>query len=189
VISYTYDQVVATLKAGRANYSPNGQIFLVQMGAKDSKVAGTCNFSMCPAGPKGRFPGVATHGWGIPAGSKNKDAAWQFITWAMSKPIIRQMVVERGYSSITRRSLIDSPEFKGKLTVNGHDIVKIYLDTIALGAQGYMKYRTIYVFPQVDKQIDIAIQNIASGQLSATAAMTQAQQNSLAELKRAGIKL
>ena len=68
-------QVVATLKAGRANYSPNGQIFLVQMGAKDSKVAGTCNFSMCPAGPKGRFPGVATHGWGIPAGSKNKDAA------------------------------------------------------------------------------------------------------------------
>jgi multiple sugar transport system substrate-binding protein len=32
-VSYTYDQVVATLKAGRANYSPNGQIFLVQMGA------------------------------------------------------------------------------------------------------------------------------------------------------------
>ncbi len=189
VISYTYDQVVATLKAGRANYSPNGQIFLVQMGAKDSKVASTCNFSMCPAGPKGRFPGVATHGWGIPTGSKNKDAAWQFITWAMSKPIIRKMVVERGYSSITRRSLIDSPEFQGKLTVNGHDIVKIYLDTIALGAQGYMKYRTIYVYPQVDKQIDIAIQNIASGQLSATAAMKQAQQNSLAELKRAGIRL
>ena len=72
----------------------------------------------------------------------------------MSKPIIRQMVVERGYSSITRRSLIESPEFKGKLTVNGHDIVKIYLDTIALGAQGYMKYRTIYVYPQVDKQIE-----------------------------------
>ncbi len=188
VISYTYDQVVATLKAGRANYSPNGQIFLVQMGAADSKVAQTCNFSMCPAGPKGRFPGVATHGWGIPTGSKNKDAAWQFITWAMSKPMIRKMVVERGYSSITRRSLIDSPEFKGKLTVNGHDIVKIYLDTIALGAQGYMKYRTIYVYPQVDKQIDIAIQNIASGQMSAKEAMGQAQQNSFAELKRAGIK-
>jgi hypothetical protein len=56
---------------------------------------------------------------------------------------------------------IDSPEFKGKLTVNGHDIVKIYLDTIELDARRYMKYRTIYVYPQVDKQIDIAIQNIA----------------------------
>jgi multiple sugar transport system substrate-binding protein len=188
-ISYTYDQVVATLKAGRANYSPNGQIFVLQMGAKDSKVANTCNFSMCPAGPIGRFPGVATHGWGIPTGSKNKDAAWQFITWAMSKPVIQRMVTERGYSSITRRSLIDSPEFKGKLTVNGHDIVKIYLDTIALGERGYMKYRTIYVYPQVDKQIDIAIQNIASGQMSAKEAMQQAQQNSLVELKRAGLKL
>jgi multiple sugar transport system substrate-binding protein len=99
------------------------------------------------------------------------------------------MVVERGYSSITRRSLIESPEFKGKLTVNGHDIVKIYLDTIALGAQGYMKYRTIYVYPQVDKQIDIAIQNIASGQMGAAEAMRQAQRNSLVELTRAGIKL
>jgi multiple sugar transport system substrate-binding protein len=98
VISYTDDQVVATLKAGRANYSPNGQIFLVQMGSKDSKVANTCNFSMCPAGPKGRFPGVATHGWGVPTGSRNKDAAWQFITWALSKPVIRQMVIERGYT-------------------------------------------------------------------------------------------
>ena len=188
-ISYTYDQVVAALKAGRANYSPNGQIFLVQMGARDSKVAQTCNFSMCPAGPKGRFPGVATHGWGIPTGSKNKDAAWQFISWAMSKPTMLRMTAEHGYGSITRRSLIDSPEFKGKLTVNGHDIVKIYLDTIALGASGHMKYRTMYVYPQVDKQIDIAIQNIASGQMSAAEAMHLAQQNSLAELQRAGIKL
>jgi multiple sugar transport system substrate-binding protein len=107
----------------------------------------------------------------------------------MSKPIVRRMVVERGYSSITRRSLIDSPEFKDKLTVNGHDLVKTYLDTIALGARGYMKYRTVYVYPQVDKQIDIAMQNIASRQMSAAEAMRQAQQNSLAELKRAGIKL
>jgi multiple sugar transport system substrate-binding protein len=188
-ISYTYDQVVATLKAGRANYSPNGQIFLVQMGAADSKVAQTCNFSMCPAGPKGRFPGVATHGWGVPIGSRNKDAAWQFIVWAMSKPTIKRMVEERGYSSITRRSLIESPEFKGKLTVNGHDIVQIYLDTIELGTKGYMKYRTVPVYPQVDKQIDIAIQNIASQQMTAQQAMQQAQQNSLTELKRAGVKL
>jgi multiple sugar transport system substrate-binding protein len=188
-LSYTYDQVVATLKAGRANYSPNGQIFVLQMGAPDSKVTKTCNFSMCPEGPKGRFPGVASHGWGIPVGSKNKDAAWQFIVWAMSKPVIKKMVVERGYSSITRRSLIESPEFKGKLNINGHDITKIYLDTIELGARGYMKYRTVHVYPQVDKQIDIAIQNIVSRQLSAAEAMRQAQQNSVTELKRAGLKL
>jgi multiple sugar transport system substrate-binding protein len=52
-----------------------------------------------------------------------------------------------------------------------------------------MKYRTIHVYPQVDKQIDIAIQNIVSKQPSAKEAMAQAQQNSLSELKRAGVKL
>ena len=45
--------------------------------------------------------------------------------------------------------------------MNGQDISNIYLDTIAMGARGYMKYRTVHVYPQVDKQIDIAIQNIA----------------------------
>ncbi|MBV8332770.1 MAG: hypothetical protein JO192_08565 [Candidatus Eremiobacteraeota bacterium] len=45
------------------------------------------------------------------------------------------------------------------------------------------------LYSQVDKQIDIAIQNIASGQMAAKEAMRQAQQNSLAELQRAGFKL
>ncbi len=189
VISYTYDQVVAALKQGRANYSPNNQTFLVQMGASDSKVASTCDFALFPAGPKGRFPAVSTHAWGIPVGSKNKDAAWEFIKWAMSKELIDRMVREKGYTSITRRSLIERPEFKQKLMINGRDVAKIYLDTVELGTKGYMKYRTVPVYPQVDKEIDIAIQNIASKQMSAKDAMKQAQANSLTQLRRSGIKL
>jgi multiple sugar transport system substrate-binding protein len=52
-----------------------------------------------------------------------------------------------------------------------------------------MKYRTVPVYPEVDKQIDIAISAIASGQMPAKQAMAQAQQNSLSDLKRAGVKL
>jgi multiple sugar transport system substrate-binding protein len=33
----------------------------------------------------GRFPGTAVHGLGIPAGSKQKEAAWAFIQWALSQ--------------------------------------------------------------------------------------------------------
>ena len=180
---------MAALKQGRANYSPNNQTFLVQMGAPDSKVASTCDFSLFPTGPKGRFPAVATHGWGIPVGSKNKDAAWEFIKWAMSKELIERMFREQGYRSVTRRSLIERPEFKQKLMINGLDVAKIYLDTVELGASGYMKYRTVPVYPQVDKEIDIAIQNIASKQMSAKEAMQNAQANAVAQLKRAGVKL
>ena len=189
VVSDTYDQVVVELKNGQANYSTNNEDFLVQMGAADSKVRDTCNFSLYPAGPKGRFPGVASHAWGIPTGAKNKDAAWQFIVWAMSKQMIERMVKHKNYTSITRRSIIDSPYFKKNMTINGHELAGIYLKTLELAATGYMTYRTVDVYPQVDHQIDIAISAIASGQMSAKAAMQQAQQRSIAQLRRGGVRL
>jgi len=52
-----------------------------------------------------------------------------------------------------------------------------------------MAYRTIHVYPQVDKQIDIAISTIASGQMPAKEGMRQAQVNAIADLKKAGVNL
>ena len=80
MLSYTYDQSLNTLKQGRANYTTFNQAWLVQLGdAKTSKVASTVNYSMMPQGPAGRFPGVASHGWGIPVGSQNKDTRGLFL--------------------------------------------------------------------------------------------------------------
>lgn len=188
-LSYGYEQVLATLKQGRANYSTNNQAFLVQMAQKDSRVAATCGFSLMPAGPKGRFPGVATHGWGIPAGSRQKDAAWEFITWAMSKELCKRMFVEKGYSSVTRRSIIEAPEFNASLQLNGFDVARVYLDSIEQASRGYMAYRTVPVYPQVDREIDAAIQSVISQQKTPADAMRQAQENSIAQIRRAGVKL
>jgi multiple sugar transport system substrate-binding protein len=102
---------------------------------------------------------------------------------------MQRMLTENGYGSQTRLSIIDSPEFKQKMTVNGHDVAKLSVETIDLAAAGHMKYRTVHVYPQVDKQIDKAIENIVSGQMSAAEAMKLAQANSIADLKRSGLKL
>lgn len=190
VLSYTYDQALNILMQGRANYITFNQAWVVQLGDKDkSKVVDTVAYGLMPAGPKGQFPGVATHGLGIPTGSKNKDAAWQFILWSLSKDMTRRMLVEKGYGSITRRSLVNSPEFKQQMTINGHDVADLYVKTIEMSARGYMKYRTVSVYPQVDQQIDKAIELIASKQFSAQEAMQKAQANSIADLKKAGINL
>ena len=61
----------------------------------------------CPKGPKGRFPGVASHGWGIPVGAKNKDASWEFIKWSLSKDLILRLTQKHGLGSVTRKSLIE----------------------------------------------------------------------------------
>jgi multiple sugar transport system substrate-binding protein len=189
VLSYVYDQVVQMLKQGKALYSTNNEMFLVQMAGKDSKVAETCGFSVFPTGPKGWFPQVATHGWGIPAGSKQKDAAWEFIKWAMSKEMTQRMFEEKHYSSVARRSVIESPDFKKALTINTFDVGKMYVDTIERAAAGYMKYRTLPVYPQVDREIDAAIQAVVSQQKSAKEAMQTAQANSIEQIKRSGVRL
>jgi multiple sugar transport system substrate-binding protein len=191
VLSYSSDQAVLAMKAGRANYSTNGQTYIVQVAdAATSKTAKTAAFGIVPKGPAGRFPGVAVHALGIPATSRNKDAAWQFISWAMSKETTRKALVEKGYSSPTRRTLIETPEFKQRMTLNGYDVADTILQSIDLAARtGHMKYRTVHVYPQVDKQLDKAIELIASGQLSAREAMAKAQAGSIADLKRAGVRV
>ncbi|MCL4465625.1 MAG: extracellular solute-binding protein [Chloroflexi bacterium] len=189
-LSYTYDQATQALQQGRANYTMYNHVYVILMAdEKASKVAKTVRYSELPAGPKGSFPGVATHAMGIPLGSKNKDAAWEFIKWGMSKEIMLRTLVEKSYGSQTRQSVIDSPEFKKVNTVNGQDVAKIYLDSINKAATGYMAYRTIHVFPQVDQQIDKLIQNVVSGAMSVKDACAFAQTNAIAELKKAGITL
>lgn len=191
ILSITYDQALQVLMQGRANYITFNHAWVSQLGEPDkSKVAKTVAYSMMPAGPKGAFPGVATHGFGIPAGSKNKDAAYQFILWAFSKDMFKRMLTEKGYTSITRKSVVDSPEFKQKNSINGYDLADIYAKSIeAAGKGGYMKYRTINVYPQVDAQIDKAIERIVSGQASAKESMQKAQSDSIADLKKAGLNL
>ena len=137
---------------------------------------------------KGRFPGVASHGWGIPVGAKNKDASWEFIKWSMSKDLISRLTQKHGLGSVTRKSLIDSDAYKQRMVINGVDTGKIFLDSIAMSQQGYMKYRTVHVYPQANAQINQAISAIVSGQMKAKEALTLAQANTVADLKRAGVK-
>lgn len=189
-ITYTPDQVTQALKLGRVNFTDAGQLHLAQLGdPASSKTLKTLQFGQVPKGPAGRFPGTAVHGLGIPTGSKNKEAAWAFIQWALSKQTTRRAVLA-GYGSPARRSDIDSREFRAKQVINGNDLAQLALDSIELASKtGHMKYRTVSVYPQVDQQLNKAIALIASGQASARQALQQAQAQSITELQRAGLKL
>ncbi|MDM0014642.1 extracellular solute-binding protein [Variovorax sp. J22P168] len=189
-ITYQPDQVTQALKLGRVNFTDAGQLHLAQLGdPATSKTIKTVKFGLVPKGPAGRFPGTAVHGLGIPTGSKNKEAAWAFIQWALSKQTTGRAVAA-GYGSPARRSDIDSQVFRSKQVINGSDLAKLSLDSIELANKsGHMKYRTVAVYPQVDQQLNKAIELIASGQLSAKQAFQQAQANTIAELRRSGEKL
>jgi multiple sugar transport system substrate-binding protein len=191
VLSYTDDQAMRAQLAGRANIRTQAIGWMTPL-AKDpeSQVAETVRYALMPGGPAGNFPGSNSHGFGIPKGAQNKEAAWEFIKWAMGKEMTRRIALEKGYSAVCRRSVIEDPAYKEALTLNGQDVASLYLQVLELGGKsGYMKYRTVPVFPQVGDKINKAIERIASGQQDGPAAMAQAQEEAIADLKKAGVQL
>ena len=191
ILSYTDDQSLQSQLSGRANMRTNALTWGLPL-AKDptSKVKSTVRYGMVPAGPAGDFPGSNCHGFGIPAGSKKKGAAWEFIKWAVSKEMLTRLVKEHGYPSVCRRSVIESEPFRQALTLNGQDVASLYLKVLDLGGQsGYMKYRTVPVFPQVGDKINRAIEAIATKQLSAADALKQAQTQSVEAIRMGGYKI
>jgi len=191
VLSYTDDQMVTAQVQGRANISMHSLPVEISLAdPKKSKVYDKVAYVMVPAGPKGLFPGVASHGLGIPVGSRKKEAAWEFIKWALSKETIWRMVKERDYTSSCRPSVLNHPDFKKEMTKNGVDLVALATKVFEISEKGgYMKYRTVPVFPQVGDKINKAIEVVTTRQMSAEAAMKQAQAQAIADLKRAGVKI
>ncbi len=190
-MSYTDDQAMRAQIGGRANIRTQAIGWLTPLVKhEESKVKETARYALMPAGPAGNFPGSNSHGFGIPLGSKKKEAAWAFIQWAMSKETLRKIALDKGYSSVCRRSIITDPAYKKAMTLNGQDVASLYLQVLELGGKsGYMKYRTVPVFPQVGDKINKAIEKIASKQMSAPEAMKEAQAQAIADLQKAGVKV
>ena len=191
ILSFTDDQSMRTQKNGRANLRTQAITWMVPLAKDpDSRVKETVRYALMPGGPAGAFPGSNSHGFGIPVGSKNKRAAWEFIKWAVGKQMTKTLIEKHGYPSVCRRSLIDSEAFKEALTLNGQDVASLYLKVLELGGKtGYMKYRTVPQFPQVGDKINKAIERVATGQQSGAEAMAQAQAEAVADLKKSGVEI
>ena len=103
---------------------------------------------------------------------------------------IATVVKNHGYPGVCRLSIIQSPEFKQVLTLNDQDVAALYLEVLQLGGKtGYMKYRTVPVFPQVGDKINKAIERVATKQQGAADAMKQAQAEAIQDLQKAGFKV
>jgi len=189
VLSYTDDQAMNAQIIGRANIRTQAVAWMAPLAKHEqSKVKSTVRYALMPGGPAGAFPGSNSHGFGIPIGSKQKRAAWEFIKWAMSKEMVGRVAREKGYTAVCRRSVIDDPAYRKAMTLNGIDVAGLYLRVLELGGmKGYMKYRTVPVFPQVGDKINKAIEQIATKQLGAREAMKQAQAQAIEDLKKAGV--
>ena len=80
-----------------------------------SRVVGKVGYGVMPAGPKTRASGMTADALGIPAASKNKDAAWLFLQWAAGKDMMAAQL-SGSFGAPPRKSSFDrvlaSPDTK-----------------------------------------------------------------------------
>src|ERR1700751_2309816 len=192
VITYTEDQARQSLLTGRSNIFIHSSSWVTPiLLSPESKVRDTARIVRMPAGPVADHPASNSQGLGIPKNAKNKKAAWGFIKWALSPEVSIRLVKEHGHSSICRRSVIQSEEYRKLNVVNGQDLGALYLEVLELPAKGdsYMAYRTVKEFPIVGDVINKSFEQVVTGQLSARDAMNAAQEQAIASLRRAGSKI
>jgi multiple sugar transport system substrate-binding protein len=192
VLTYTEDQARQAMLTGRANIFIHSIAWVTPMLlSNESKVKDTARVVRMPAGRARDCPAANSQGLGIPKNAKNKKAAWEFIKWAVGPDISMRLVKEHGHSSICRRSVIESETYRKVNMVNGQDLGALYLEVLGLPAKGenYMAYRTAKEFPIVGDVLNKAFEQVATGQLAAPAAMNAAQEQAIANMRRAGTAL
>lgn len=192
VLGYTEDQARSALIGGRSNIFIHSSSWVTAMlTSPDSKVKETARVVRMPAGPQGDFPASNSQGLGIPKNARNKEAAWEFIKWALSPELTARIVKDTGHPSICRRSVIESAEYKRINTINGQDIGKLYLEVLEQPGKtrNYMAYRTVKEFPLVGDVVNKAVERVVSGQMPAAESMKMAQEAALSSLRRSGAKV
>ena len=117
VIGFNWNEAQTTFGQGRAAmwWDGLGQAAPV-IDPKKSKVAGKVGFAAPPAGPKGSWSVAFLDALGIPAASKNKQAAWLFTQWATGKEMMNDILRTGGgtpprLSCYGRTDLLAASEF------------------------------------------------------------------------------
>lgn len=157
--------------------------------AKKTTLGDRMAFTNTPSGPKGHFPQLAVHGYFINKSSKNKNAAWEFIKWAVSKDTMLSAALTQGHLAGTRASVLDHPEVRQKFNWRGSDLAALHLEVMKRAGAGYMAYRTIPQFPPIGDRVIIAMTAIASGQTSVADGMKSLQKDAEGILEKAGVKI
>ncbi len=162
---------------------------------KQSSVADKVGFAPMPTGS---FAAAPTWLWswnlGIPASSKQKDAAKTFAAWATSKEYINLVAKERGWVAVppgTRQSTYDNPEYKKvapfaafveKAINNSHAEGQTREPRLYTGAQ----FAAIPEFQGIGTQVGQTVAGTLTGQSTVDQALAAAQSATERTMRQAG---
>jgi ABC-type glycerol-3-phosphate transport system substrate-binding protein len=119
---------------------------------KSSKVIGKFGTAVIPVGPSNI---TELTGWniGMPADSKNKDAAWQFLDWLLSKDNTPKLM-DAGAAAIGRTSIVNNTAITDK---------QPYIKLLGPAAESGRRLPALTQWGQASNQIGVAVQDMLTG--------------------------
>ena len=184
VANWTNMDMYAAQQTGKIAMTMDANAFgpIIDDPAK-SKTAGKWRYAVVPGGPGGPAPAIYTHCLSMAADSKNKTAAWLFISWVTGP----EMTKARGFATgvPTRESTWTDAEYMAKLTsVGAGTYTKATAESMKI-ADG--QYRPIFPnWREMGDILGIAVQSVIAGSATAQDAMDRAQKDITAMLVNNG---
>jgi len=185
--NFDHPDWVALYQLGKVAFALEADTWLTTVLDKaKSQVADKIRVAPVPRGPVRRAPQLAVHGFGIPANARQKDPAWLLLQWATSQEMMSTVMEKQNYQGVTRTSVSGSKAYQDKFTIGGGSMGAIRQEAFETAQ---IAYRVVPEFVPIGDRVGIAIQQIATNQKTAKAAMDEAQKDVVEIVKRAGYKI
>ena len=111
-----YTETLNLMSSGKAAIYYDATVSADVFEGEDSAVKGKMGYALSPAGPgKGNTQTVGGWGIGLTSSSKNKDAAFEFMTWITSKDYVKLVAEKKGWLDVltgARASTYEAPEYQ-----------------------------------------------------------------------------
>lgn len=114
-VSYSFNECLTALKEGKTAMWADASVAASMLEAADSPVKGKMGYAHMPVEKTKESGWLWSWNLAIPATTKNKDAAIDFVKWATSKDYIKLVGTKIGWSNVppgSRTSTYDLPEYK-----------------------------------------------------------------------------
>ncbi len=181
--SYTWDDVNRDLYLGIAGTAVQLDSLAYNMeDTSRSQVVGEMGYALNPAGPSGSFSTFAGSGIGVSKYSKNPEAAWLWLQWAVSKGRQEAAVLDKYRVYPSRKSVLASADVASMLSGQGYAALKSAAAAWGAGSiatltpfvkwQGALSVLAYYLFQAVSGEDPQTALNSAVQKIDALGSLT-----------------
>lgn len=161
VASYNWTEVQTLFQQGMVGIIIDASNFGARLeNGESSTVGGKVGYGTVPASDNTgeAKPGVLSYGVYIPSASKNKDAAWEFMNWALSKEMQLKTAMSGTREDVTRKSVLQQPEYIELYDVGNYLEMKAASMDIAI-----KHYPCIVPFQEVSSEVSVTLNQVLTG--------------------------